>query len=264
MINLKSVSLSINEKMILNDVTTHIPKGKFTTIIGPNGCGKSTMIKSIVGLLKYQGEITINGKNTTAFTRKQFAQKVATLMQVQSVPIGVTVKELVAYGRHPYKKSFRPLDETDYKVIQESMEKANIVPLKDRMISTLSGGERQRVWLAMALCQEPEILILDEPTNHLDLKYKYELLALVSNLNKKSNITVLCVMHDIQLATKFSDHIIVLKEGRVIKEGTPRECFTKELMHTVYDVRAKIKYHSMNDLTLLVQHENESIPINIS
>lgn len=254
MITIQSLQVKYSNKEVIKDLDLDIPKHKFTSIIGPNGCGKSTLIKAIVGLVKHQGNILIEGKRNTQYKRKEFAQKVATLMQVQVIPYGVTVKELVYHGRYPHKKLFSTNKESEEHIVLEAMNSAQIMHLKDRMVATLSGGERQRVWLAMALAQEPDILILDEPTNHLDLKYKHDILKLVSKLNKEKNITVICVMHDIQLASKFSDNIIILKDGELIIEGVPKNCFTKEIMHKVYDVKATIQYHTDNQLTMLIDN----------
>lgn len=252
MIKVENLCFKIKGKSILKNVTTEIQKGKFTTIIGPNGCGKSTLIKSVVGHNKYSGNVEVDNMNRKDYTRKDFAKKVATLMQVQCIPIGMTVRELVAQGRHPYRSVFSALTTKDIEVIEWAMKITEVDILQDRYLETLSGGERQRVWLAMTLCQEPEILILDEPTNHLDLKYQYNLLKLVSKLNKEENITVVCVLHDITLAAKFSDEIIVLKSGELVAQGTPKECFTKELMHNVYDINANINFTGNNEFAMSI------------
>lgn len=242
MISIKNVTFKVEKKVIVNDVTCEIPKGKITTIIGPNGCGKSSLIKSIAGINKItKGEIIVDGKNRFDYGRKEFAKKVAFMLQFNSALEGMTVYDLVTYGRYPYKKRFKSLDSTDYDKIDWAIEVTNLNNYKERDISTLSGGEKQRVWLAMCLAQEPEVLILDEPTNHLDIKYQYSFLKLIEHLNETLKLTVVLVLHDIDQAARFSEYLIIMKKGVIYQTGTPEECITSENLKKVYEVEANVK-----------------------
>ncbi len=242
MIEVNNVYFGFGETLILKDLSCDFPKGKITTIIGPNGCGKSTLIKCISDIYKYkQGIITVDGVNRKDISRKDFARKVAFLMQFGSTISGMSVKDIVMYGRYPYKERFKSFKQEDYDIVEECLNKTDLTVLQDRDIITLSGGEKQRVWLAMCLAQKPEIIILDEPTNHLDLKYQYSFLKMIKKINIEDDITCIIVMHDINQASQFSDKIMIMNEGRIIHQGPPQECITKEIISEIYQVSAQIK-----------------------
>lgn len=251
MISIKNLSICYEEKKVLDDVSVDIKSEKITTIIGPNGCGKSTLIKAIAGIFDKSSDcIQIAGKKRCDYKRKEFSKKVAFLMQFSEIPQGMSVYDLVTFGRLPYKAKFKPLTSVDYEYIDWALKKTNAYQFKDCLVSTLSGGERQRVFLSLALAQKTEIIILDEPTNHLDMKYQYELLQLIKELNLAEKITIVCVLHDVNHALRYSDEVIVMKSGKVIVTGSPEECITKEIIHDVYDVRCTVEkignYHSVN------------------
>ncbi len=242
MIQIKNLNVHYGNSNIINNLSLNIEKGKFTSIIGPNGCGKSTIIKSIAGLIPCnKNSITIDNKLRTAYKRKEFSKKIAFLMQFGTSCTGITVRELVSYGRHPYTSGFfNKKNEEDESIIDWAIKKTNLKNYENKFLELLSGGEKQRAYLAMALAQQPEILILDEPTNHLDIKYQYEILNLVRQLNLEQEVTVVCVLHDINQASKYSDNIVVVKNGTLIKSGTPKQCITKDLMHKVYDIKCEV------------------------
>ena len=244
MINIKELNISYGKYKIINNLNIHIQKEKFTTIIGPNGCGKSTVIKAIAGLFQDAKEnIIVDGKKRSAYERKEFSKKVSFLMQFSEVPKGITVYNLVLFGRLPYKSIWKHYQHYDYERVEWAMKKTYIYDLKNKFVSELSGGERQRVFLALALAQETDILILDEPTNHLDLKYQHKLLELVKQLNQEEKITIICVLHDINQALRYSDEVIIMKNGKIITQGNPNECITKEIMHQVYDIDCSFHKH---------------------
>lgn len=241
MITVNNLTVSYDDRKILNNVDATFLKEKITTIIGPNGCGKSTLIKALAGLFENANQnIHIDGKGRNNYSKKEFARKVSFLMQFSSVPDGMNVYDLVTFGRMPYKKRFKSLTTEDYEYINWALKKTNTYQFKDKLVSQLSGGEKQRVFLALALAQKTEIIILDEPTNHLDMKYQYELLELIKELNIEEKITVICVLHDVNQAYRYSDNVIVMKDGNVVTHGKPEDCITKEIIHKVYDVNCII------------------------
>lgn len=225
---------------LFNDLSLEIPRGKITTIIGPNGCGKSTLLGLLTkGHKARTGEITLDGENLNSMKQKAFARKVAVLHQHNSESLSMTVRELVAYGRTPHQKMCEGITEEAEKIIDWALDCTKLKDLENRSLGALSGGQRQRAWLAMALCQKPEILFLDEPTTYLDMYYQMELLELVKRLNAKYNMTIVMVLHDINQALNYSDHIIVMKAGQVLKIGSPKDMADESLIQEVYNIKGK-------------------------
>lgn len=225
---------------LFNDLSLEIPRGKITTIIGPNGCGKSTLLGLLAkGHKVKKGEITLDGENLNCIKQKAFARKVAVLHQHNSESLSMTVRELVAYGRTPHQKMCEGITEEAEKIIDWALDCTKLKELENRSLGALSGGQRQRAFLAMALCQKPEILFLDEPTTYLDMYYQMELLELVKRLNAKYNMTIVMVLHDINQALHYSNHIIVMKEGQVLKIGSPKDMADENLIQEVYNIKGK-------------------------
>jgi iron complex transport system ATP-binding protein len=231
----------------LDGVTTAIEKGKITTIIGPNGCGKSTLLNVISrNINPAKGNVRLENKDILNFKAKEFAQKLAIVYQTNVTPHQLTVEKLVSYGRVPYQNLLSRNVEEDQAAIDWAIECTNLQDIRHRHLEQLSGGQRQRVWIAMALAQKSEILCLDEPTTYLDIYYQIELLELVKKLNEEHGLTIVMVLHDMNQAIKYSDYIILMKNGKVLTEGAPEEVMTKEIIKEVYGVDVLVE---KNDLT---------------
>lgn len=225
---------------LFENLTLEIPRGQITTIIGPNGCGKSTLLSLLTkGNKVKQGEILLGDTNISSMNRKAFAREVAVLHQHNHENLNITVRELVAYGRTPHEKMYEVKSKEAEEIIDWALDCTKLTELQDRPLNALSGGQRQRAWLAMSLCQKTEMLFLDEPTTYLDMYYQIELLDLVKKLNEAYNMTIVMVLHDINQALNYSDNIIIMKAGKVLKIGSPREIIDPVLIEEVYQVKGK-------------------------
>ena len=233
----RELSFSYGKNKVLKNVSLKIEEGKITTILGANGCGKSTLFSLMTkNLYSPKGRIFLRGKNLQNLNIKEFARQVAIVQQYNSAAGDMTVEELVSFGRTPYKKMLSGTSKEDESIIENAMEVTGISLYKDREISRLSGGQRQRVWIAMALAQDTKILFLDEPTTYLDVRYQIEILELIKKLNKEYGITIVMVLHDINQAIYFSDNIIGLKNGNLLFCGEPYNVIDKESIKELYDV----------------------------
>ncbi|WP_296140539.1 ABC transporter ATP-binding protein [uncultured Anaerococcus sp.] len=240
---LKAINLSsgYNNRIILKDINLSIPKGKISVIIGSNGCGKSTLLKTIANLIEIQnGRVTLDDKNIKDYKLKDLAKDLGLLPQSPILPESITVADLIARGRFPYRKSFKPLSNEDLSVINRAMEMTNITDLADRFVDELSGGQRQRVWIAMALAQDTDILLLDEPTTYLDIAYQVEVLDILTDLNIKYSTTIVMVLHDINLSCRYADYLFAIKNGKLIAEGKPENILNDKLIKDIYNMEAKI------------------------
>lgn len=226
---------------IVQELNLEIPEGKVTTIIGPNGCGKSTILKTMARILKPKtGVVYLDGKAIHQESTKDIAKKMAILPQTPEAPNGLTVAELVSYGRFPYQRGIGKLKEEDHRIVKWSIKVTGLTPYHDRPIEALSGGQRQRVWIAMALAQETDLLLLDEPTTYLDLTHQLEVLQLLEKLNQEERRTVVMVIHDLNHAARFAQHMIAINDGTIIKEGTPHEVMTSAVLQDVFNIDAEI------------------------
>ena len=240
-IKTKDLNISYGNLDIVKNLNLEIPRGKITTIIGANGCGKSTILKTLGRIIKPKsGLIYINGKEINSQDSKELAKAMAVLPQSPKAPNGLTVEELISYGRFPYQKGFGKLKDEDKEIINWALEKTNILEFRDRPIDTLSGGQRQRAWIAMALAQETDILLLDEPTTYLDLAHQLEVLKVLEELNKKENRTIVMVIHELNNAARFADYMIGLRKGKIICTGTSHEVMTKENLKELFNIDAEI------------------------
>lgn len=235
------VSIKYGKKEVLNNVNISFKKGSISTIIGKNGCGKSSLLKTLTKKVFYHtGKIILKGKNIKDIKRKEVAKTIAYLPQRHHCPRDISVRTLVSYGRYPHLGFGKQLTKKDEKIIDNAMLSADIKHLENRDISTLSGGEIQRAWIAMCVCQEPEIFILDEPTTYLDVCYQIEALELIKRLNKDLGMTVIMVLHDINLASRYSDYIYAIKDRKIHISGNPKDIITEKTLHEIFNIDAKI------------------------
>lgn len=237
------ICVRIDKKIILDGVTMEIPTGKITAIIGPNGSGKSTLLKTLTrSLSAWRGEVQFAGRSITALSPRQLAQQLAVLPQSPQAPPDLTVKNLVEYGRFPHRHWWQSMSFGDEDVVEWAIVQTGLAALAERLLSTLSGGERQRAWIAMALAQKPQVLLLDEPTTYLDICHQTEVLELVKALNADKGLTVGMVLHDINQAARYADHVIVMQGGRVYQAGPPQDIIDRALLREVFQVEAEILY----------------------
>lgn len=225
---------------VLHDVEVAIPEGELTVIVGPNACGKSTLLKTLARMLATRaGRVLLDGRPIQQFAPKAVARRLGLLPQSPSAPDGITVSDLVARGRYPHQNLLRQWSSEDERAVVEALIAANVADLADRNVDELSGGQRQRVWVAMALAQETPLLLLDEPTTYLDIAHQIEVLNLTRRLQREGR-TVVLVLHDLHLAFRYATHLIVMKEGRIVAQGRPEEVVTAELIEQVYDLPCQV------------------------
>lgn len=240
-ITTKNLDIAYDEALIVKALDMNIPQGKITSIIGPNGCGKSTVLKAVGRILKPQkGLVCLSGEDIKKLSTKDIAKKMAILPQTPTAPSGLTVSELVAYGRFPHQRGFGKLTPEDKKIIQWALAVTKLAEFEHREVDTLSGGQRQRVWIAMALAQQTDLILLDEPTTYLDLAHQLEVLELLHDLNRSQKVTIVMVLHDLNLAARFSDYMIAIRDGKIIRHGSAEEVMTQAVLKEAFSIDAEI------------------------
>ncbi|GAA0125663.1 ABC transporter ATP-binding protein [Clostridium sp. CTA-19] len=255
-ISVKNLSVAYENNTIIENMNLDIPKGKISIIIGANGCGKSTLLKIIARINKPKnGDIFINNRNIKSIKEKDIAKEVAFLPQGPSCPSGLTVRELVAYGRFPHQKIIGGLNNHDKEIIDWAIKETVLSEFADREIENLSGGQRQRAWIAMALAQETEIIMLDEPTTYLDMSYQLEVLEVLQKLNQEKNITVVIVLHELNNACRFADNIIGLKKGKIVCKGKPIDVINNSTLKEIYGINANIKESENGQYPVCMEYE---------
>ncbi len=237
-LKLENYYTGYKNKIVIKNINLVVNQGEWLGVIGPNGSGKSTLIKGMLGIIKsFKGNIYLKDKDIKFFTNKRIAQNISFLPQQLNTNLNITVKELVALGRSPYKEFWEfDLNKNDLEKINQSLNFVDMYDLKDKLISQISGGQCQRAYLALALAQDTDILILDEPTNALDLKYQIKFLEIIRTLKVSRNISVITILHDLNLAARYSDKIVALKDGESIGYGSTNELINEKFIKNIFDI----------------------------
>lgn len=235
-IEVEGLNFKYDERLILNDAAFDVEPGSFVSIIGPNGSGKTTLLKNISGVLRpLSGSITLKGRGIEKYKKKELARIVAYVPQSTTIDFGFTVEDIVMMGRSPYMGPFGSETIEDIRIAEASMKLVGIYELKDKKINEISGGEKQRAIIACALAQKPEIILMDEPVSNLDIQHQIKVLNLVKKLCEEQNMTAIVVLHDLNLSSEYSDNIILMKDGRIEKAGSPDEIINEDNIKRVYN-----------------------------
>ncbi|AQA05657.1 iron-dicitrate transporter ATP-binding subunit [Mycobacterium sp. MS1601] len=235
------LTIGYDDKTVITDLTVDIPDGRVSAIVGPNACGKSTLLRGLARLLKPSGgQVILDGADISSLHTKEVARRLGLLPQTSIAPEGITVADLVSRGRFPHQKVLRQWSSEDAEAVAEAMRATAVDSLSGRLVDELSGGQRQRVWVAMVLAQETPLVLLDEPTTYLDIAHQVELLDLFAALNREQDRTVVAVLHDLNHACRYADHIIAMKAGKIVAQGDPKDVITEALVLDVYGLACQI------------------------
>ncbi|MGW7354460.1 ABC transporter ATP-binding protein [Streptomyces sp. NPDC054784] len=236
----EGLTLAYDQRTIARDLEVAVPDESFTVIIGPNACGKSTLLRALSRMLKpAAGRVLLDGRDIHALPPKQVARTLGLLPQSSVAPDGISVSDLVARGRYPHQGLLRQWSREDERIVAESMRATGVADLADRYVEELSGGQRQRVWIAMALAQETPLLLLDEPTTYLDIAHQIEILDLCAGLHEAGR-TVVAVLHDLNHAARYATHLIAMRGGSIVAEGRPSEVLTADLVREVFELPCRV------------------------
>jgi iron complex transport system ATP-binding protein len=248
MVTVQDITAGYDGRPVLRDVAVRVAPGEFLGLIGPNGCGKTTLLRTISGALPtMHGHVEVQGSKVREIGRRKLAQIMACLLQDLTLDLAFTVREVVLMGRSPHLPRIGGETSRDFEVARQVMELCDVSHLADRPVTEMSGGERQRVLIAMCLAQEPRVLLLDEPTSHLDIGHQLSVLDLIARLNRQTGVTVIAVLHDLNLAAEYCQRLLVLNEGRVAALGTPDEVLTAEMIAKVYGARVVIERNPLSN-----------------
>ncbi|MGL5927644.1 MAG: ABC transporter ATP-binding protein [Dermatophilaceae bacterium] len=235
------VSLGYDEVEVVRDLSLSIPTGRITGVVGPNACGKSTVLQALARLLPARGgRVVLDGEDIHRLPTREVARRLGVLPQTAVAPDGITVTDLVARGRYPHQSWFRQWSAGDERAVAGALAATGIVDLADRPVDSLSGGQRQRAWIAMALAQETDILLLDEPTTFLDLAHQMEVLDLLESLNESDGRTIVMVLHDLNHAARYAHHLVALRDGQLVAQGEPAEVVTEALVRDVLGLAVRV------------------------
>ncbi|WP_407321597.1 ABC transporter ATP-binding protein [Dickeya ananatis] len=253
LLHAEQLTLGYDNNIIARNLSVAIPAGKFSVIIGPNACGKSTLLRALCRLLKpMAGDVLLDGTSIHRIPTKTLARQLGLLPQHAIVPDNITVMDLVARGRYPHQTLLRQWSEADQVAVEQAMVATNVSELAERSVDELSGGQRQRVWIAMVLAQQTPLLLLDEPTTWLDIAHQIDLLDLFRELNQQHDRTLVAVLHDLNQACRYADHLIVMRAGSVMAQGAPADVITAELVQAVFGMACVIIDDPVSHTPLIV------------
>lgn len=249
----QGLTLRYDSRVVAQDLSLDIPDNSLTIIIGPNACGKSTLLKALSRMLMpAAGSVLLRGADIATLDTKQVARQLGLLPQTAVAPDGITVADLVARGRYPHQGFLRQWSRDDATAVAAAMERTGVAELAGRFVDELSGGQRQRVWLAMALAQETPLLLLDEPTTYLDIAHQLEVLNLCADLHESGERTVVVVLHELNLAARYASHLVVMRDGRVMAQGRPNDIITAELIEQTFDLPCTIMTDPLSNTPIIL------------
>ncbi|MGV9714657.1 ABC transporter ATP-binding protein [Rhodococcus pyridinivorans] len=256
----EQLSLGYGSSLIVDQVSTSLPAGRITAIVGPNGCGKSTLLRGLARLLSPQhGRVLLDGTELTEMPTRTLARTLGLLPQQPLAPDGITVADLVGRGRHPHQRWFRQWSAEDERAVAAALAATGVDQLAESPIDELSGGQRQRVWIALALAQDPDIMLLDEPTTFLDLAHQIEVLDLLASLNHRLGRTIVLVLHDLNMASRYAHHLVAMRAGTLVTAGPPSEVITSEMVRDVFGVEATVITDPVAGTPLVLPHRSVDI-----
>ncbi|MBT2552410.1 ABC transporter ATP-binding protein [Arthrobacter sp. ISL-5] len=253
LLSAEGLTVGYEQRIISENLNVRIPDGSFTVIVGPNACGKSTLLRALARLVRPRsGQVLLDGKSVASLPAKELARRLGLLPQSSIAPDGITVADLVARGRYPHQKLLRQWSAQDEAAVADAMQATGITPLSGRLVDELSGGQRQRVWVAMVLAQQTPLLLLDEPTTFLDIAHQIELLELCRDLNRDKGHTLVAVLHDLNHASRYANNIIAMTDGAVVAEGAPSDVITEALVEDVFGLPCRIIEDPVSGTPLVV------------
>lgn len=252
------MNLSYEATQIFSSLDVSIPDNKFTVIIGPNGCGKSTLLRMLCRLQKpNSGRVELDGSDIYSMPPKSLAKQIGLLPQRVQAPDGIRVKDLISRGRFPYQKIFQQWSAEDEQAVCDAMQLTDTQHLAERLIEELSGGQRQRVWIAMVLAQQTPVLFLDEPTTYLDIAHQIDLLELCRDLNRRKNFTIVAVLHELNQAFRYADHIILMSEGQIAAQGSPKKIVSSEMIKQVFNLDCLIMDDPLSGTPMVIPYSSQ-------
>lgn len=260
----RGLHLAYDQRLVVEDLDLVIPSGRITAIVGANACGKSTLLRALARLLApRQGTVELDGRALRSLPTRELAQRLGILPQTPVAPEGLTVFDLVSRGRSPHQNWWRQWSKADELAVHEALAATGMTELADRAVDELSGGQRQRAWIAMAVAQGTPVLLLDEPTTYLDLAHQVDVLDLITDLNRREGRTVVMVLHDLNQACRYADHVIAMKSGRIAAEGPPAEVVTAAIVEDVFDLRCQITTDPVSGTPLVIPmgRHHDAVPV---